>query len=245
MREFTEIENHRVEIWRRSYQRSMNLTVRPDGRVRVTCGKRIPVREIVRFVGESVHFIEKRLAEIEVLRVKFPPKQWLSGDEFLFFGKNWPLQVVWTWAPRIKVEIRENALEILTPTTATLEDRQRALNRFYKKQAALHLTERVEHWSRRMGEQPTAVSIRGQRTRWGSCSSDNKITLNWKLLAAPPEVIDYVIIHELAHMQHMNHSPYFWARVSEFQPEWKVSRRWLKEHEFAIANQFPQQRMAE
>ena len=244
MREFTEIENHKVEIWRRPSQRSMNLTVRLDGRIRVTCGKRISVREIVRFVGESSGFIERRLAEIEVLRAKFPAKSWLSGDEFLFFGEYWPLQVVWTWSPKLKVEVREKVLEILAPTTATLVERQKALNRFYKKQAALHLDERLAHWSRAMNEKPEAVSIRGQRTRWGSCSSDNKITLNWKLLAAPPEVIDYVIIHELAHMAHMNHSPKFWARVAQFQPHWKTSRRWLKEHEFAIANQFPQ-RVAE
>jgi predicted metal-dependent hydrolase len=239
VKEFTQIENYQVEIWRRSYQRHMNLTVRHDGHVRVTCGKRMSIRQIVRFVGESQPFIKKRLAELATLRARFPVKTLLSGDELLFFGELWRLEVIWTWSPKVKVKLSENFLEMLSPTTATLAERQRALNRFFKKQAELHLRERAAHFGALMNLPPRKVLLRGQTSRWGSCSSDEVITLNWKLLAAPLEVIDYVVIHELAHIRHMNHSSEFWALVAEYQPQWKTSRRWLKEHEFAIATQFP------
>jgi predicted metal-dependent hydrolase len=238
VREFTQIENYKVEIWRRSYQRTMNLTVRPDGHVRVTCGKRLTQKQIERFVGESETFIRKRLAEIERLRAEHPPKQYLNGEEFLFFGERWALDLIWTWRPKVKVSAGERFLEMLAPVSSSAEERRKALNRFYKKQAALHLGERVIYFSKAMGLIPSAISIRGQRSRWGSCSSDRAVSLNWKLLAAPLEVIDYVVIHELAHIRHMNHSEAFWALVEEFCPQWKTSRRWLKDHEFAIAMQF-------
>ena len=238
MREITQIENYKVEIWRRSYQRTMNLTVRPDGRVRVTCGKRLTIRQIERFVGESQTFIKKRLSEIEELRARFPAKQYLSDENFLFFGETWPLQLVWTWKPKVKVVAAERLLEMLAPLTSTSDERRKAMNRFFKKQAVLHLRERVDFFAARMGLIPSSLSIRGQRTRWGSCSSDAALSLNWKLLAAPLEVIDYVVIHELAHIRHMNHSAEFWALVAEYQPQWKTSRQWLKDHEFAIGTQF-------
>jgi predicted metal-dependent hydrolase len=89
-----------------------------------------------------------------------------------------------------------------------------------------------------MGHFPSHVSIRGQRTRWGSCSSEGAISLNWKLLAAPIDVIDYVIVHELAHIRHLDHSPQFWSLVETFYPDWRLAKLWLKEHEFSIGVQF-------
>lgn len=237
-KEITQIENHQVEIWRRPYQRSLNLSVRSDGSLRVTCGRRIAVREVARFVLESQAFIAKRLLLVQALRAKYPERQILSGETFLFYGDEFPLEVVWTWAARIKVEILESHLEMLAPLSSTIADRQKALRLFYRRQAQLHLFERVEVWARRMSLQPKGISIRGQKTRWGSCSTSGELSLNWKLLAAPMPVIDYVVIHELAHLQHMNHSRQFWNLVAQYDPHWKASRRWLKDHEYEIATQF-------
>lgn len=192
----------------------------------------------MRFVGESQLFIQKRMLEIESLRKRHPDKKLISGEEFLFFGEYWPLEIVWTWGPRVKVVAGEDYLEMLAPLSSSPSERQKALKIFYKRQARLHLHERLKYFAAQMSLFPSQVSIRGQKTRWGSCSSIAGISLNWKLLAAPLEVIDYVIIHELAHIRHLNHSAKFWDLVSEVQPHWRNSRRWLKEHEFEIGVQF-------
>lgn len=216
----------------------MNLTVKPDGRVRVTCGRRVSQRQIAHFVLESREFIQKRILEYETLRKHFPEKQYSSGEPFLFFGQSVPLEVIWTWTTKVRVHAGEGLLEMLAPLASSKLERQKAMHLFYRKQARLHLTERVEHFAQKMQLFPRQLSVRGQKTRWGSCSSRGEVSLNWKLLAAPLEVIDYVVIHELAHMRHMNHSPQFWELVACFHPEWKACRRWLKEHEFPIAVQF-------
>lgn len=108
---------------------------------------------------------------------------------------------------------------------------QRALVRFAEGEARLHLAERIRHWSAKMGLYPTGISFRKQKTRWGSCSSNGHISLNWKLIFAPEAVIDYVVIHELAHLRHQNHSPAFWQLVEQYDPEAQRHRRWLRAHQ--------------
>lgn len=93
---------------------------------------------------------------------------------------------------------------------------------------------RIKAISARIGVYPQKVSLRSQKTRWGSCSSKGNISLNWKLIFAPIEVIDYVIIHELCHLQQMNHSNAFWTLVSSYAPHYKEQREWLKKHSHLI-----------
>lgn len=238
MKEITQIENYQVEIRRRAYQRSMNLSVRPDGQLRVTCCRRMPLGEITRFVTESERFIQKRLLEIDSWRKKYPPREMISGEKFWFLGEERVLDVVWSWNVRSKVSVSESSLEILAPLTSTTEERRQALHRFFRRQAQVHLLERVKHFAPIMKLYPRTLSIRGQRTRWGSCTANEGLNLNWKLLAAPPSSIDYVVIHEIAHLRFMDHSKAFWNLVGQYHPDWKAARAWLKEHEYEIGIQF-------
>lgn len=238
MKEITQIENYRVEILRRPYQRTMNLRVRPDGLLRVTCGRRMALHEITRFISESEVFIQKRMLEVEAMRARFPLKEMVSGETFLFFGDRCALDVIWSWNARPRVKPGDGAIEMLAPVSSSVEERRKSLRMFYRKQARLHLPERVNHWAARMSLYPRSVSIRGQRTRWGSCSASGAINLNWKLLAAPEFVIDYVVIHELAHIKFLDHSAKFWTLVAEHCPEWKSARKWLREYEYEIGVQF-------
>lgn len=107
----------------------------------------------------------------------------------------------------------------------------RAVSRFAEAEARLHVADRVRHWAGCMGLQPSGISFRRQKTRWGSCSSEGHLSLNWKLVFAPEEVIDYVVIHELAHLKHQDHSKNFWDLVEKYDPEARLHRRWLRDHQ--------------
>ena len=89
---------------------------------------------------------------------------------------------------------------------------------------------RVRYWAQRMGVCYGKITIRNQKTRWGSCSSKGNLNFNCTLMLAPSEVLDYVIVHELCHRKQMNHSPQFWAEVEKYIPDHKLRRAWLKEH---------------
>jgi predicted metal-dependent hydrolase len=97
------------------------------------------------------------------------------------------------------------------------------------------LVRAVAEWSGRMELWPKRVQVRDQRSKWGACTARGTVTLNWRLIKAPPEVLEYVVVHELAHLREMNHSPRFWATVEAFCPEWRRCRDWLRRHGHLLA----------
>ena len=106
-----------------------------------------------------------------------------------------------------------------------------AVEQWYRMQAAKLISERVNKLSARLGVTCNRVIIRGQKTRWGSCSQKGNLSFNWKLMMAPEPVIDYVIIHELAHLKEMNHSKRFWELVAQHCHRWRAHKKWLRQHE--------------
>jgi superfamily II DNA helicase RecQ len=102
--------------------------------------------------------------------------------------------------------------------------------RTLKKRAAAAISERVEYFAPIVGVTYGNITIRSQKTRWGSCSASGNLNFNCLILLAPPEVLDYVVVHELCHRKQMNHSPLFWAEVERVLPDYKASVRWLKQN---------------
>lgn len=100
----------------------------------------------------------------------------------------------------------------------------------YRQQARERLEERACYFSRLMGVDYKRIAIRAAKTRWGSCSAVGNLNFHWKLILMPPEVLDYVVVHELAHRKEMNHSPAFWKIVGAVLPDYKERRRWLKQY---------------
>ncbi|MGL5435226.1 MAG: M48 family metallopeptidase [Lachnospiraceae bacterium] len=100
----------------------------------------------------------------------------------------------------------------------------------YLRQARTVFAGRTEHYARLMQVSYHQITIRDQKTRWGSCSSKGNLNFNWRLVMAPEQVLDYVVVHELAHRREMNHSPRFWQLVAEFMPDYQVCRTWLREY---------------
>lgn len=105
-----------------------------------------------------------------------------------------------------------------------------ALVNKHKKYARKIFEARVAYFQQFTGGEYTSITIRDQKTRWGSCSGRGTLSFNWRLILAPPEILDYVVVHELCHLTHMNHSKEFWGLVSKVLPDYKVRRKWLKEN---------------
>jgi len=116
------------------------------------------------------------------------------------------------------------------PEDEQSEEIRAALENWYRQQAKEYIAERTAILAAQHGFEYIGVKIRGQRTRWGSCSSKGNLNFNWKLMMVPAAAVDYVIIHELCHLRELNHSARFWALVRELCPNYKYWVRWLKEH---------------
>lgn len=110
----------------------------------------------------------------------------------------------------------------------------RVLQKWLARQTEEAVLKQINLRAAQMGVRPGSLSIRNQRTRWGSCSSRGALSFNWRLIMAPPEVLDYVVVHELAHMKEQNHSKAFWKIVSQYSPDYLKHRQWLKQNQAAM-----------
>ena len=105
-----------------------------------------------------------------------------------------------------------------------------ALEAQYRKEARRRITERAAYFAEKMGVDYGRIAIKAAKTRWGSCSARGNLNFHWKLILMPPAILDYVVVHELAHRIEMNHSPRFWTQVERILPDYRERRRWLKEN---------------
>ena len=110
------------------------------------------------------------------------------------------------------------------------DSQKQALVKLYRQAAEEYFPQRVEYLLPYTGGRYTRITIRAQRTRWGSCTSEGALSFNWRLILAPPRVLDYVVVHELCHLTHMNHSKDFWNAVARVMPDYREQEKWLKEN---------------
>lgn len=117
-----------------------------------------------------------------------------------------------------------------TPLQKEKSPSQKRLEAIYREAAREYFPKRVSYFAYVLNVSYGKITIRDQKTRWGSCSSKGNLSFNWRLILAPPNVLDYVVVHELCHRKEMNHSPRFWALVESVMPDYKEHRKWLKEN---------------
>jgi predicted metal-dependent hydrolase len=209
----------------RTRRRTIALIVQPDGTLTVRAPLHLPEARIRHFVEAHADWIARQRERIR--RSGGPPvrRQYRDGESFLLLGESHPLQIVPAQRPALTFDGRSFRL-----SRAAVERGEAAFIRWYRQQAAAHLTGRVAALAAAHGFSWKKVCISSARTRWGSCSSTGTLSFPWRLVLAPPEVIDYVVLHELVHTQVRNHSRAFWAQVARRMPEYKTHVRWLKQH---------------
>ena len=196
-----------------------------NGHPIITANRRTDLKILQSFVAEHAQWIVRQLAKAatHIHDLSQP------NTTIMWRGKAYPI-LIDRGQENTLVFDRSHALFILqsAPDHATMLS---LLQHHYKTHAPSHILPRVEHWSRIMDLFPTRVSFRRARTRWGSCSSRNTLSLNTHLMMLPDELIDYVIIHELAHIQHKNHSRDFWSLVAHYLPDHTTLRKQLRDFE--------------
>lgn len=226
------------KVFGRVRRESLRLHIERDGSLKITAPPRLPVETIRLFALENLNWIETQRAKTLLQAANRPIKKLQEGEKFRFFGRERELllaePLLGEKARRgLTSEVFENHIVLYLPSDErTSENIKKSLAKLYESEARLHLPERVDHFSREMGVKPSGLSFRSQKTRWGSCSPSGHISLNWKVIFAPEAVIDYLVVHELAHLVHANHSESFWSLVAKHDPECRENRRWLRNHQW-------------
>lgn len=206
-------------------KRTMTLKIERDGTVVIMAPERTPKEEINRFFRSKTGWIEKKLKEYKELPgVREKQRRYVAGEKFFYLGEEFPLEVVEGGRKRLTL-----SHGIFRLSSGQNVDRKAIFREWYKAQAREIFTERVDFYSKQFGLLPKGIKITTARTRYGSCSSDNRLSFSYRLVMAPYRIIDYIIVHELAHIKVKNHSKKFWEYLEKLMPDYLERRSWLKE----------------
>ena len=208
----------------RTRRKTIALIVTREGRLVVRAPLRATRAQIAQFLTAKADWIEARLSEVRAALVR-TVHTYQPGERFLYLGREYPLALVDREQPALsqangRFELAWNALPRAREVFVS----------WYRARGREVFAERVGMYAARMGLQPGAIKITGARTRWGSCNARGTLCFTWRLALAPLEVIDYVIVHELAHLRVRNHSREFWRLVGEYLPEFRQRIEWLGMH---------------
>ena len=213
--------------------RYARVVVTPEGAVEVVLPRRMAVRHAAPLVAAKRPWIERTLRRLEHARAAASVRL-DDGGHVPYLGDQLALAVrVDERRSRARVVRRGERLEV-TPAEPGPEALRDALERWFRRQARLEIAPRLDAAARRAGKRWGPLSIRGQTTRWASCSASGAMSFNWRLLLAPAAVLDYVVEHEVAHLTLPDHSPRFWALVAERCPGYREQERWLQRNGSAL-----------
>ena len=206
----------------RTRRKTIALIVQPDGSLVVRAPKGVSDREIDRLVKLKEQWIKTKLKEVKRSRVYSKPKEFVDGEKFWYLGKTYPLKIVPDLQPPLALRRKFYLARDAVPHAREL------FTEWYREQAREQVTQRVEYYTRKHALHYRRIRITSARTRWGSCSSTGNLNFTWRLVMAPPKVIDYVVAHETAHLKVKNHTKYFWTQVKRIMPDYEPYKAWLK-----------------
>jgi predicted metal-dependent hydrolase len=212
-----------VEKIIRSRRRTIALEITSRATLVVRAPRRASAADIEEIILQKSSWILRKIGEIN--RRPFSPcHEYAEGELFLYLGRSYPLQFVENGSLTIERGDRLYVSRTLMP------DIRNELKRWYMKEAIREIPARCMWFSLKTGHVPATIRITDARQRWGSCTHKGGLNFSWRLIQAPPEMVDYVVVHELVHISQPDHSKKFWDKVRKIMPDYELRRHWLQDH---------------
>ena len=209
-------------------RKSVEIRVMPGGNIRVFAPLRAPLRVSDEFVRSRAEWIlQAREQFVRYEQARRAESSLESGQRIPLEGRSLTLNLM-EGAPSI--EVKGDELLMRAPGDWDEQARREFLTQWCVQRAKERFAGRMAYYQPLIGRGPGKVTVRDQRTKWGSCSNLGNINFNWRLILAPRECLDYVVIHELCHLYEFNHSERFWRRVDRYQSDYLIWKKWLKQN---------------
>jgi len=217
-----------------SRRKTIAISIDPDQKILVKAPVQISHDEIQKIVEKKAGWIVKKRKELAKRQAQKEPQELADGRQLWYQGNPYVLQILIKADSKKgnsgrNVELSAGKLMVYTEQGQEAEVRKNLMQWYYE-QAGQWICQRAEHYNEDLKEPVNRICIKDQKSRWGSCSSKRNLNFNWRIIMAPPEVADYVVVHEMCHLKHLNHSPEFWKEVAGILPDYQERRKWLREH---------------
>jgi predicted metal-dependent hydrolase len=197
------------------------------GNVSVIVPKSLPFENIESLLVKKNRWIKEKMAiQQDVIATK--PREFISGESFSYLGRNYRLKIEQGLYPSIKLQQGQFVVSVCDKEVDNISAIKQLLVHWYKNHAETKLAKQTHRYAIIIGVNPKSITSKSFKSRWGSCSQGGDIQYNWKIIMAPCRIVDYVVIHELCHILHHNHSPDFWKLVERYCADYIECKEWLK-----------------
>jgi predicted metal-dependent hydrolase len=223
------VDDLHFEVRGSAQRRTLQVTVDRGGELIVYAPLDCDSSAVEEFVRAKRLWIYKKLAEKAVLLRPVATKQYVNGEGFLYLGRSYRLLLVDAQSVPLKLEAGRFKMR----RSVAVDGRAHVVH-WYTVHAHAWLAERASLLAIRVGVNPSKVVVQDLGYRWGSCGRSEKLYFHWKSILLPPAMVEYVVAHELVHLQHAHHTSQFWQRLERAMPEFAVRKKWLAEHAHVV-----------
>ena len=210
-----------------SRRKTASIYIERDGQVSVLVPDALSDSEIEQLLENKRKWIYQHQAEWQALHTARVQRAYVSGEGFLYLGRSYRLKVV---PEQSETLMLKDGYFCLRANNGSSPDADTAFRAFYRTKGQTRIRDRVERNEKKFGLQAKAVRIIDLKHRWASCSSDGTLNFHWKCMMAPLTVLDYIVVHELAHLRYPNHTQTFWNAVDKVLPDYRERKSWLRVH---------------
>lgn len=217
----------RFEVRRSARRRTLEITVDRDGSLTLSAPTAVGEPRLRDFVRRKRMWVYRQLARRDALIHPIPRKQFVDGEGFLYLGRSYRLRLIPNSETSTPVKLDRGRL--VMPRDLA-ENGRTHLRRWYMARAIPWLSAHVRSFTARMEVEPAGVRVQDLGYRWGSCGKGDWLYFHWKTILLPARIAEYVVVHEMAHLQEPHHTLAFWRRVERALPDYDLRKQWLAEH---------------
>ena len=220
------------QVKKSARRKTLTIVVHPDNRVVVSAPASYPRKNILRFVEKKSDWIRKAIRANLQRNQQSQARRFETGEKLLYLGREYILRVERGNSSQVILRDEDICVRLRTIVGAAPEPSvvKEHLLKWYQARALAKVKEKVPIYTGLIGVNPRLVTIKTLKSRWGSCSIHGRISLAWHIIMAPERIFDYLIVHELCHLVHHNHSVEYWDLVATILPDHQQSRKWLREN---------------
>jgi len=209
----------------RSNRKTASIYIERDGQVSVYVPEDLSKAQLEELLESKRKWIYRNMAEWHDLNATRVQREYVNGEGFLYLGRTYRLKLV---EDQVHPLMLKDGYFCLRADNGSVPDADAAFKEFYREKAKRRIPERVAFYEDRMGVESKAVKVIDLKNRWASCSPGGNVNFHWKCMMAPPTVLDYIVVHELVHVIHPNHTDAFWNEVDKVMPDYGDRKEWLR-----------------
>ena len=209
----------------RSKRKTVSIHIERDGQVSVIAPEKLSDQKVNQIIETKRYWIYKNLAEWRDLNEARVDREFVNGESFLYLGRNYRLKLV---EEQEQPLLLKNGYFLLRKPTNGNSDPAETFKEFYRSKGQERIPKRVNYYAPKIGVSVKRLRVLELKHRWASCTEAGALNFHWKCMMAPLNVLDYIVVHELAHLLHQNHTKAFWNEVDKILPDYQERQQWLR-----------------